>query len=70
MGFPEHPLADGVTVMVAVAVVEPVLVAVKEGTLPDPLDARPIEVLLLVQVKVVPDTAPLNEMTEVVAPLQ
>ena len=43
-------MAVGVTVIVAVIGEVPVLVAVKEGTFPVPLAAKPIVVLLLVQV--------------------
>lgn len=39
----------GVTMIVAVTVVVPVLVAVNEAMSPDPLAARPIEGVLLVQ---------------------
>ena len=46
---PVHPLADGVTVIVAVTGVLPVLAAVKAAMLPVPLAARPIEALLFVQ---------------------
>jgi len=46
---PEQPLADGVTVIVAVATVVPVFTAENEAMLPVPLAARPMEVLLLVQ---------------------
>lgn len=43
-GIPEHPLTVGVTVIVAVTGLRVVLVVVKEGTLPIPLDPSPIEV--------------------------
>ena len=46
---PVQPLADGVTVMVAVTGVEPVLVAVKAFIFPLPLAASPMEVALFVQ---------------------
>lgn len=48
-GVPAHPFAVGVIVMVEIIgdVVE--LVAVKDGISPVPFAARPIEVLLLVQ---------------------
>ena len=55
--------------MVEVIGVVPVLVAVKAGTLPVPLAAKPIAVLLLVQLKVVPATAPVNVVAVVLAPL-
>jgi hypothetical protein len=54
VGVPVHPFADGVTVIVAVIGDVVVFEAVNEGTSPEPLAARPIAVLLLVQVNVVP----------------
>ncbi len=58
VGVPVHPFAVGVTVIVAVIGDVVALVAVKEGTLPEPFAARPIAVLLFVQVNVVPLTGP------------
>ena len=55
---PLHPFAAGVIVIVAVIGDVVALVAVNEGILFEPLAARPIAVLLLVQVKVVPLTGP------------
>jgi hypothetical protein len=53
-----HPFAVGVTVIVdEIGEVVP-LTAVNEGILPEPLAARPIAVLLFVQVNVVPLTGP------------
>jgi hypothetical protein len=49
-GVPLHVAAAGVTTIVAVAVTEDVLVAVKAAILPVPVEARPIEVLLFIQV--------------------
>lgn len=46
---PVQPLADGVTVIVAVTVVTPIFRAVKAGILPVPLAARPIDGVLLLQ---------------------
>jgi hypothetical protein len=46
---PLQPAADGVTVMVAVIGVAVALVAVNDGILPVPDAARPIAVLLFVQ---------------------
>jgi len=46
------------------------LVAVNEGTLPEPLAARPMAVLLFVHVKVVPLTGPDNIVEGAMAPLQ
>ena len=57
-------LAVGVIVIVAVIGAEVVLVAVNAVTLPVPLAARPIAVLLLVHAKVDPDTV----LATVVAP--
>ena len=42
LGVPTQPLAVGVTVIVAVTGVDPGLVAVKLGTFPVPLAAKPI----------------------------
>lgn len=49
IGVPGQPLAVGVTVMVEVTGVVPALVAVNEAMLPTPLPAKPMEVLLFVQ---------------------
>jgi hypothetical protein len=57
-------------VMVAEIGAVPVFVAVKADTLPEPEAARPIAVLLFVQVKVVPDTGPATVVAEALAPLQ
>lgn len=46
------------------------LVAVKDGILPDPLAANPTAVLLLAQVKVVLATGPDGVVEGTVAPLQ
>lgn len=59
----------GVTVIVATAAVVPVLIAVKGAILPLPLAPRPIEVLLFVQVKVLPGTELVKVMVLVVVPL-
>ena len=66
---PGHPLAAGVTVMVAVTGALVRLIAVKEGKFPLPLAARPIEGLLFVQLKPVPLTAPVKLTVLVMAPL-
>jgi len=50
---PAHPFAVGVTVTVALIGEGVALVAVNDGILFEPLAARPIAVLLLVQVNVV-----------------
>ena len=49
-GVPGQPLPVGVTVIVAVIGVVPVLVAVKLAIFPVPFAAKPIAVLLLVHV--------------------
>jgi len=48
---PVQLFADGVMVIVPLIGVLPELVVVNDGTLPDPLAASPIEVLLLVQLR-------------------
>ena len=68
-GNPEQPEADGVTVIVAVTAVLPGFTAVKAAIFPVPLAANPIEVLLFVQLKDVPLTAPVKVIAFVVAPL-
>ena len=45
---PVQPLADGVTIIVAVTGALVVLVAVNDAILPVPFAARPIEVVLFV----------------------
>jgi hypothetical protein len=57
-GVPVHPFTVGVTVIVALIGEVVAFVAVNEGMLPDPVAARPIVVLLFVQVNVVPFTGP------------
>ena len=47
---PVQPLSDGVTVIVAMIVVNPVLVAVNDAIFPEPPVVRPIAALELVQV--------------------
>jgi hypothetical protein len=46
------------------------LVAVNEGISPDPLAARPMSMLLFVQVKVVPFTGPDKFVTGAITPAQ
>ncbi len=70
VGVPVHPFAVGVTVIVAVIGDVVALVAVNEGILPDPFVPRPIAVLLFVQVKVVPLTAPDKFVIGASAPTQ
>jgi hypothetical protein len=69
-GVPVHPLAIGVIVIVATTFVMPALAAVKEGILPVPLAARPMDRVLLVHAKVVLPTGPEMGIAAVVAPLQ
>ena len=57
-------------VIVAVTGAVVLFVAVNDGISPDPLAARPMAVLLFVQVKVVLVTAPANVVIAAVAPLQ
>ena len=59
----------GVTVMVATAAVEPVLVAINDGIFPVPLAASPIDVLLFVQLNTVPGTVPVKLTAAVGEPL-
>jgi hypothetical protein len=46
---PLHPLPDGVTMIVAVCAVVPLLMAVNEAMLPIPVAGNPIDGLLFVQ---------------------
>src|SRR4030095_5221240 len=69
-GVPVHPFAAGVTVIVAVIGEVVALIAVNEGTLPEPLAPRPIAVLLFVQVNVVPLTGPDKFVAGTAAPAQ
>lgn len=68
--MPRQPLAVGVTVIVAEIGDVVALVAVKAGTFPDPLAARPIAVLLFVHVKPVPLTGPVSVVAGAATPLQ
>ena len=70
VGAPVHPFADGVTVIVALIGKIVAFVVVNEGTLPEPLAARPMAVLLFVQVNVVPLTGPDKFVTSAVTPAQ
>jgi len=70
VGVPVHPFAEGVTVIVAVIGEVVAFVAVNAGTLPEPLTARPIAVLLFVQLNVVPLTGPDIFIIGAVAPAQ
>ena len=68
--MPVHPFAIGVTVIVALIGKIVAFVVVNEGTLPEPLAARPMAVLLFVQVNVVPLTGPDKFVTSAVTPAQ
>ena len=68
-GVPGHPAADGVTDIVAVTGALVKLITVNTGIFPLPLAAKPIVVLLFVQLKVVPLTAPEKATRFVEAPL-
>ena len=59
--------ADGITVIVAVIGALVVFVAVNDGIFPLPLAAKPMEVLLFVQLNPVPLTAPEKFIALVVA---
>ena len=69
LGVPGQPAAEGVTVIVAITAVLPVLMAAKAGIFPEPLAANPIVVLLFVQLKVVLFTDPENVIAFAVAAL-
>jgi hypothetical protein len=69
-GAPVQPLAEGVTVIVAVTGVLVLLVAVKEAMLPLPLAASPMEGVLFAHAKVVPATSPVKVTNAVAAVLQ
>ena len=65
-----HPLAVGVIVRIALSGELVLFVAVKAGMFPVPEAARPMAVLLLVQVKVVPVMGPDSTVDGAVFPLQ
>ena len=67
-GVPTQPLIDGVTVMEAEMGAAPALTAVKLGTFPLPLAAKPIAVLVFVHVKVAPAGVPTKLVAETRAP--
>ena len=70
VGVPVHPFAIGVTEIVAVISEVVAFVAVNEGTLPEPLAASPIAVLLFAQVNVVPLTGPDKFVKDAPTPAQ
>ena len=55
---PVHPFAEGVTLIVAVTIDVPELVPVNAAMFPEPLAARPMEVVLFVQLSALPATVP------------
>lgn len=61
------PPYTGVTVMVDVTGAPVVFEALNEGIFPVPLAAKPMDVLLFVQLKLVPGTLPLKLIAEVAA---
>ncbi len=67
---PVHPLAAGVMLIVPEIGVFVAFVAVNEGTVPLPLAANPINVLLFVHVKVVPATGPESVVIGTTTPVQ
>lgn len=68
--MPGQPFAKGETVIVAVIGVLVKLIAVKDKISPVPLATRPMEGSLLVQLKLLPLTAPVKLTVVVEAPLQ
>ncbi len=66
---PEQAPADGVTMIVDRIGAEVVFDTVNEGIFPLPLAANPIEGLLFVQLKFVPDTVLTKFIAEAVLPL-
>ena len=69
-GVPGQLLAVGVTVITEVTAVLPLLMAVNDPMFPEPEAAIPIELLLLVQSKLVPATVPEKTMVLSDPPLQ
>ena len=67
---PVHPFAVGVTVIVDWIGVEPLLVAVNAAISPCPFVARPMAVLVFVQLYTVAETKPVKAMVLICVPLQ
>lgn len=67
--MPVHPFTVGVTVIVAVTLELPEFTAVKEGVVPDPLAANPMDGSELVQVNDPPAGELVYTGTAMVAPL-
>lgn len=68
-GIPTQLLADGVTITLAILPALPELTVANTGRLPIPLAASPIDVVLFVQLYVVPVTLPVKLTGEMKAPL-
>lgn len=69
-GVPAHPFTVGVTVMIAVTAVAPVLLAVNAGVFPVPLAASPIEGSELVHANVPPEGILTKADAVIMSPLQ
>jgi len=69
IGAPVQPPILGVTVMVPLIGAAVALVAMKPAILPEPLAAKPIAVLVFVQLYTVPATVPLKLTAAVSAPV-
>ena len=69
-GTPKHPLYSGVTVIIASWSTRLVLSAIKDSISPDPDAASPIDVLSLVQIKLVVGFGPENITSLVLSPSQ
>jgi hypothetical protein len=67
---PEHPLAVGITEMVATTGDVPVLVPLKEGMFPVPDAGMPMDGSVLVHAKVVPEVVLVKEVAATLNPLQ
>ena len=69
LGVPAHPLAVGVTVIVATTGAVPTLVAVNDAIFPVPAAASPIDGWVFVQLNTVPATGPVKFTAAVAPPL-
>ena len=67
---PTQEFAKGVTVIVAVTGLEPLLMALKDAMLLFPLELNPIAAFEFVQLKIVPATEPLKVIADTAFPLQ
>jgi hypothetical protein len=68
--LPVQPFALGVTIIVAITGLVPEFIPAKLPMFPVPFAAKPIDGVSLIQLKFVPDTAPLNVIEDVFDPLQ